>query len=155
MDGVTGGGSSVGPEGGNPYSSWEGEGTCAPEQECDLRLRVKASRHGSHWITIGRAARPGENYGAVVPPEGPGEPLEGVRLDGRTVAEAQREIRSRGLTPDYVLQRAVTAPGSDTPGYMEQPAKSADPAAKVVYATMVNAKTVRLIVEGPPVRPGS
>jgi hypothetical protein len=65
---------------------------------CPVGRRIPARYQGHAEITLGRAGKPGETYVASASAFARGEPLHCSGLDRVTAAEAEREIRSRGLT---------------------------------------------------------
>ncbi|MFC5184595.1 hypothetical protein [Actinomadura harenae] len=85
---------------------------CPPGQSaCPLRVRLSGSvyRLTGADIVIGRKAGPGEVFFDARPVRG--DRAQGLRLAGRTVAEALAELRRRGLTSAFTLGD-VNADGS-------------------------------------------
>lgn len=65
---------------------------------CPVGVRVPANFHGSAQVVFGRAARPGEQYASSASAFAPGEVLHGMRVTGRTVAQALAALRHRGVS---------------------------------------------------------
>ncbi|SPL97341.1 unnamed protein product [[Actinomadura] parvosata subsp. kistnae] len=119
---------------------------CEPGRPgCDLVIRVPVGAAGEAWVKFGRLARPGEAYDQPGRANAKGEPLEGVKVSGRTVGELTSEARRRGLRT--VLQ--IIRPGENYEGYSIRPGQSSAGVGDdwfVWEAESVAAGTVRLLV---------
>ncbi|WP_214408884.1 hypothetical protein [Sphaerisporangium fuscum] len=72
--------------------------TTASGGSCPIGLRIKKGFHGHAMVVVGREARPGEQYASTNTSTAKGEALEGARVDGITVAQAESLVRRKGLT---------------------------------------------------------
>lgn len=137
-----------GNEGGGPGTALsagiEGpQGCTVPQQGCYLLVRLPADVGGRTWFTVGRQARPGEDYAGHNSATLPGEDLAGVKVSGRTVGQVMAEVRGRGLGAEFTL--VVPAPdGSHTESPLEAGRVGDD--WTVWEAEGVRAGTVRLLV---------
>ncbi|NUW41809.1 hypothetical protein [Nonomuraea rhodomycinica] len=66
--------------------------------QCPIGLRIEAGFTGKATVVLGRAARSGEPYASTNTSTAKGEALEGVSVEGRTVAEAETMIAQRHVT---------------------------------------------------------
>jgi hypothetical protein len=82
------------------------------EAGCHLAFRVPVGFEGQVRAQLGRPAEPGEPYQAAPAATMPGEMLEGVRLEDRTVGEVLDEVRKRDL--QVVYERVTSDPDSPT-----------------------------------------
>ncbi|MFI0423140.1 hypothetical protein [Spongiactinospora sp. 9N601] len=106
-----------------------GKGTCRKWGEvCPVGLKIPVGYRERAEVLLGRAARPGEKYGALAPIDGPGEPLHCVPYVGRPVRAVRELLRDRGVASVtystakswesqvpgdwYVHDGTLTAPGS-------------------------------------------
>ncbi|MEV4098153.1 hypothetical protein [Streptosporangium saharense] len=119
------------------------QGCTVPQRGCYLLVRLPANVGGKTWFTVGRPARPGEDYAGHNSATLPGEALAGVRVSGRTVGQVMAEVRGRGLGAEFTL----VVPAQDG-GHTESPleAGQAGDDWTVWEAEGVRAGTVRLLV---------
>ncbi|NJP94457.1 hypothetical protein HCN51_34305 [Nonomuraea sp. FMUSA5-5] len=119
---------------------------CEPGRPgCDLVIKVPVGVTGEAWVKFGRLARPGEAYDQPGRANAKGEPLEGVKVSGRTVGELTSEARRRGLRT--ILQ--IITPGENYEGYSIRPGQGSAGVGDdwfVWEAESVAADTVRLLV---------
>ncbi|MGP3964007.1 hypothetical protein ACTWPT_49385 [Nonomuraea sp. 3N208] len=99
-----------------PAGTFEGglepSGCKIGEAGCHLAFRVPVGFEGDVRAQLGRPAEPGEVYLAAATATMPGEVLEGVRLEDRTVGEVLDEVRKRDLQVVYELVKSD--PGGTT-----------------------------------------
>ncbi|GII80687.1 hypothetical protein Sru01_56690 [Sphaerisporangium rufum] len=65
---------------------------------CPIGLRIEAGFTGRATVVLGRAARPGEPYDSTNSSTAKGEALEGVPVEGRTVAAVEALVAREHLT---------------------------------------------------------
>jgi hypothetical protein len=66
--------------------------------QCPIGLRIEAGFTGKATVVLGRAARSGESYTSTNTSTAKGEVLEGVSVEGRTVAEVEALVAQKRLT---------------------------------------------------------
>ncbi|MEU1385954.1 MULTISPECIES: hypothetical protein [unclassified Nonomuraea] len=113
---------------------------------CLTAFSVTADIKGPARFTLGRPAKPGEKYGAPADASWEGEALAGVKLQGRSVAEAVNVVREHDLKVTYWLEWPLH---QDEGVRYEQgvPASRVDPSWKVTTATTYNDGVIILQVE--------
>jgi hypothetical protein len=95
----------MGGSGSRISTATEPEG-CEPGRAgCALVIRVPVGSGGGAWVKFGRLARPGEAYDLPGRATAKGEPLEGVKVSGRTVGELTEEARRRGVRTVFQVIR--------------------------------------------------
>ncbi|MDF5758230.1 hypothetical protein [Spongiactinospora sp. TRM90649] len=123
---------------------------------CVAAFRVTADIKTRAEVRLARPAKPGEKYGFPADAEWPGEALAGVRLQGRSVAEAVRVVRERGLAVAYGLDWPSHGAGGGEGYEFEEnvPAARIDPTWKVAKGDTYNDGVIVLhVVPGPGASP--
>lgn len=78
---------------------------------CPLTMTIGGNaEHGSHYVLLGRKAKPGEPYQDPRPGPKIEEPVDGLCLVGMTVKEAEAVLKARGLGVRFALGQ-FTMPG--------------------------------------------
>ncbi|GGM66647.1 hypothetical protein GCM10010106_10920 [Thermopolyspora flexuosa] len=102
---------------GDPVSPLRPPGSCQTPHGCPLGVRIPVDLTERARITIGREARPGEDY-LIRPDVGsPGEPLHCVPYVNRTVAEVTRIARERGVEPTFAHAGTMHGPDRAPAGW--------------------------------------
>ncbi|GAA2210191.1 hypothetical protein GCM10009850_056500 [Nonomuraea monospora] len=133
-----GGGSSV-------WTGTEPEACEAGRPGCTLIVKVPVGAGGGAWVKFGRLARAGEAYDLPGRANAAGEPLEGVKVSGRTVGELTAEARRRGVRTVF----QIITPGENYEGYSIRAGQSSAGVRDDWYvweAEAVAADVVRLLV---------
>ncbi|MEV1244456.1 hypothetical protein ACIBO2_24860 [Nonomuraea sp. NPDC050022] len=114
---------------------------------CLTAFGVTADIKGSAEFHLGRPAKPGEKYAYPADASWPGEALAGVKLQGRSVAEAVQVVREHDLKVAYELDWPLR--GGDKGVRFEQgvPASRIDSSWKVATAETYNDGVITLHVE--------
>ncbi|MFD1540889.1 hypothetical protein [Nonomuraea guangzhouensis] len=82
---------------------------CGLDRDCPIGITIAKDFAGSAMITLGREARPGEEYQIVAGLDSPGEPLHCVPFYNKPVSEVRALLKERGLGIDgYVLLDQAT-----------------------------------------------
>lgn len=102
-------GEEASPDG--PIDALTPPGACTAPGGCPLGVRVPVDLTERARITLGREARPGEDY-EIRPDVGTeGEPLHCVTYVNRTVAEVTRTAREHGVEPHFAHAGTTYEPG--------------------------------------------
>jgi len=72
-----------------------------PSYPCVPEFTIPVNYKGHAELYIGRAAKPGERLVQSGPIDGRGEPLQGVKYVGQTVAVVVKTLEQRGYTAEY------------------------------------------------------
>ena len=72
-----------------------------PSHPCVPEFTIPLDYKGQAELYIGRAAKPGERLATSGPIDGRGEPLQGVKYAGQTVATVVKILEGRGYTAEY------------------------------------------------------
>ncbi|MER6946573.1 hypothetical protein ABT294_21330 [Nonomuraea sp. NPDC000554] len=113
---------------------------------CLTAFGVTADLKGPAQLLLGRLAKPGEKYASPVDASLPGEALAGVKLQGRSVAEAVQVVRDHDLKVAYQLDWPLRDGGVGV-RYEEVPASRVDPSWKVATAETYHDGVIILHVE--------
>ncbi|MEV4161953.1 hypothetical protein [Nonomuraea dietziae] len=114
---------------------------------CLTAFRVTVGIKGSAQFRLGRPAKPGERYASPADASWPGEALAGVKLQGRSVAEAVQVVRERDLRVAYELDWPLRDGGHGVRYEQGVPASRIDPSWKVATAETYNDGVIVLHVE--------
>ncbi|MDT0328746.1 hypothetical protein [Nocardiopsis lambiniae] len=90
-------------------------GECSIEDGCPAVVRIPVGHPTPVVIGFGREARPDEPYSMSQAANAPGEPLEGVALEGVTVGEIRTVLVERGLDVGFY----IASPPEGAEGYGE------------------------------------
>ncbi|MBN6058570.1 hypothetical protein JYK22_42020, partial [Nonomuraea sp. RK-328] len=139
-------GSIVMMEGGQKIDTVE-DPSCrtASGAQCPIGLRIEAGFTGKATVVLGRAACSGEPYTSTNASTAKGEALEGVSVEGRTVAEVETMIAQRHLTiAHYNVQWSLP----DGRGYGDLTSRSkVDPTWRVTSAEPYASGQVVLMID--------
>ncbi|GAA3219012.1 hypothetical protein [Nonomuraea helvata] len=114
---------------------------------CLTAFSVTADIKGSAQFHLGRPAKPGEKYAYPADASWPGEALAGVKLQGRSVAEAARVVREHDLKVAYGLDWPLRGGNAGFRVERDVPASRIDPSWKVATAETYNDGVITLHVE--------
>ncbi|MFK4087909.1 hypothetical protein ACI2LF_27610 [Kribbella sp. NPDC020789] len=92
-----------------PADCYQTHVPCVPEFTIPLNYPYKAT------LVFGRAAKPGERYLAATNIDRHGEVLEGVRYEGRTIAQVTKMLADRGRTVEYLKDGTYDTPVRNPP----------------------------------------
>ncbi|WP_214322838.1 hypothetical protein [Nonomuraea sediminis] len=114
---------------------------------CLTAFRVTAGIKGPAQFSLGRPAKPGERYAYPADASWPGEALAGVKLQGRSVAEAVQVVREHDLKVAYELDWPLRDGGKGVRYEQDVPASRIDPTWKVATAETYNDGVIIVHVE--------
>ncbi|GGT15437.1 hypothetical protein ACFFV7_34995 [Nonomuraea spiralis] len=114
---------------------------------CLSAFSVTADIKGAAEFRLGRPAKPGEKYAYPADASWPGEALAGVKLQGRSVAEAVGVVREHDLKVSYTLEWPLRDGGVGVRYELGVPASRIDPSWKVATAVTYNDGVIILHVE--------
>ncbi|MEU7855518.1 hypothetical protein [Nonomuraea sp. NPDC049141] len=86
---------------------------CNLHRSCPIGITIAKDFAGSTMITLGREARPGEEYQIVAGLDSPGEPLHCVPFYNRPVSEVRALLKGRGLAVDQYVISDQAKPGKE------------------------------------------
>ncbi|GII77942.1 hypothetical protein Sru01_29240 [Sphaerisporangium rufum] len=122
-------------------------GDCRVRVEgCLTAFRVTADIEGPAEFRLGRPARPGERYAYPADAGWPGEALAGIRLRGRSVAEAVEVVREHHLKVAYGLDWPIRNGEVGIRTEQDVPASRIDPGWQVTAAETYNDGVITLRV---------
>jgi len=134
-------------------ATFAGDGCPGRIADCVTAFRVTADIEGPAEISLSRPAKPGERYAYPADASLPGEALAGVRLRGRSMAEAARVVREHDLKVAYGLDWPLRD-GEGVRSEDDVPASRVDPGWPVTTAQTHNDGVIVLRAEpGPDVTP--
>ncbi|MET8335581.1 hypothetical protein ABZV14_07260 [Streptosporangium canum] len=115
-------------------------GDSCPERiaNCITAFRVTADITGPAEVSLSRPAKPGEKYASPADASLPGEALAGVKLRGRSVAEAVRVVREHDLKVAYGLDWPLRSDEGGVRFENDVPASRIDPGWSVTTAETYN-----------------
>ncbi|MEV4181120.1 hypothetical protein AB0J28_06700 [Streptosporangium canum] len=131
-------------------------GDSCPErtENCITAFRVTADITGPAEVSLGRPAKPGEKYASPADASLPGEALAGVKLRGRSVAEAVRVVREHDLKVAYGLDWPLRNDEKGVRFEDDVPASRVDPGWPVTTAQTYNDGVIVLrVAPGPDASP--
>jgi hypothetical protein len=81
------------------------KGHCTGGGGCPVGVKIPRTFKGNGYITLGRPAKPGEQYESSGQATAPGEAMHGLQFQGHTVATVLALLRARHVTvPQYRWQ---------------------------------------------------
>lgn len=135
-------------------ATFAGDGCPARIANCVTAFRVTADIEGPAEVSLSRPAKPGERYAFPADASLPGEALAGVKLQGRSIAEAARTVREHGLKVAYGLDWPVRNDDKSVRFEDAVPASRVDPGWSVTTAQTYNDGVIVLrVVPGPGATP--
>ncbi|WP_327092391.1 hypothetical protein OIE66_17610 [Nonomuraea sp. NBC_01738] len=149
-------GSVFGFEKSDPDARATFSGDSCPErvENCITAFRVTADIEGPAQVRLGRPAKPGEKYAFPADASWPGEALAGLKLQGRSAAEAARVVREHHLKVAYGLDWPLPNDEKGTRFEQDVPASRIDPGWQVATAETYNDGVIVLhVVPGPAATP--
>ncbi|MEW9556541.1 hypothetical protein [Nonomuraea sp. NPDC050783] len=121
---------------------------------CLTAFSVTADMKGPAQFSLGRPAKPGEKYAYPADASWPGEALAGVKLSGRSVAEAVQVVRKHDLKVAYELDWPLRNGDKGVRFEQDVPASRIDPGWSVATAETYNDGVIVLhVVPGPDATP--
>ncbi|MEU7748659.1 hypothetical protein [Nonomuraea sp. NPDC049158] len=114
---------------------------------CLTAFGVTADIKGSAEFHLGRPAKPGEKYAYPADASWPGEALAGVKLQGRSVAEAVQVVREHHLKVAYELDWPLRGGDKGVRSEKDVLASRIDSSWKVATAETYNDGAITLHVE--------
>lgn len=120
---VTRAGQPVKPDG---IEAIDRPGECGKLGGCPIGMKVRKDFTGSAEITLGREARPGEEYGEIIGFDSPGEPMHCVPFYNKPVSEVRALLTERSLD---IQEFTITGPAwwEGTAGDKEPETKASVP----------------------------